>query len=471
MPKLKVYISSTYRDMADANVRDFIIERIQNGLPENFELTRIMEQMDGDFLNRFDIDFCLEQVRKADLYILLIGSRYGSSPEKYTNGKNELVVNEAGLSYTELEYITAEETFKTKFYGIYKIYISDLFFENIGGTIHSDLSDLSLKLKFDAFKKKVDNGASMITIDNDINLTKTINNKLSEFLNYSNSFIQLNINDYDKMSINRHTQHNIITTKKNPDILSDIEPLGKISKSVVFVFNSTCPDDDPEKFGKRIKNEVFDTINSNPDLQNPQYISFDDLISSALGNDSEEVISRILERILTKCSMFLFTETDNSCTFETLPTALRAEKKLNKFIYINIELNEHEKRNLFSINIITKFIQKMENTINSIIDENGKPYMSANLFFALNLISFEYDHYIKYNDMIASNLKQIECINLTKLDKVPSADVMNWLTNIINKKNMNLVPEEIYKFIFSDIKAPPKHYKEYIHLLETKIRV
>jgi hypothetical protein len=129
--KLKVYISSTFLDME--NARDKIIDRVNNGLSPYFELTEIMEKMKGDPANRTNVDICRAEVRKADLYILLTGKRYGSHPDVYKSKEGKLLQNAEGKSYTELEYDAACETITEKFYGIYKLELTDEFFTSATG--------------------------------------------------------------------------------------------------------------------------------------------------------------------------------------------------------------------------------------------------------------------------------------------------------------------------------------------------
>lgn len=85
----KVYISSTYKDLVvyrDA-IRDMFLSK---GLQEDFDLISMEGYVSES--GKKAIDVCLQDVRNADIYILILAKRYGSLIE----GKN--------ISYTEAEY-------------------------------------------------------------------------------------------------------------------------------------------------------------------------------------------------------------------------------------------------------------------------------------------------------------------------------------------------------------------------------
>lgn len=85
----KVYISSTYKDLVI--YRDAIRDMFQfKGLQEDYCLIS-MEGYVSESGKRA-IEVCLQDVREADIYILILAKRYGS------------VVAETGISYTEMEY-------------------------------------------------------------------------------------------------------------------------------------------------------------------------------------------------------------------------------------------------------------------------------------------------------------------------------------------------------------------------------
>lgn len=101
MSRLKVYISSTFRDLQD--YRSMVIREFESTFSEDFELSRVMERM---YDNGHSVPFvqdCEQQVRESDVYLLILGNRVGSRPP----GSNR--------SYTEHEYDTALQSRKRIF--------------------------------------------------------------------------------------------------------------------------------------------------------------------------------------------------------------------------------------------------------------------------------------------------------------------------------------------------------------------
>ncbi|MCW5516160.1 leucine-rich repeat domain-containing protein [Muriicola sp. Z0-33] len=93
MPKWKVYISSTFRDLKD--FRFELINLFQNQLKNNFELSEIMERMFDDGTYAPFVDDCVEAVQSSDIYIIILGNRTGSFPP------------DEERTYTEIELDTA----------------------------------------------------------------------------------------------------------------------------------------------------------------------------------------------------------------------------------------------------------------------------------------------------------------------------------------------------------------------------
>ena len=104
MSKRKVYISSTYRDLS--SIRDKIKNLItdQNVLGNYYDVAYIMENMSIAGDSDTALNQCLKQVNDADVYILIIGSWYGSLTTH--NGKEQ--------SYTQHEYDAVPKLNKKK---------------------------------------------------------------------------------------------------------------------------------------------------------------------------------------------------------------------------------------------------------------------------------------------------------------------------------------------------------------------
>ncbi len=93
MPKKKVYISSTFKDLKD--YRSLIKGIFDNQLAEQFELCKIMERMWDDGSQTPFVDECIREVKLTDIYIIILGNKVGSFPPKETR------------TYTEIELDTA----------------------------------------------------------------------------------------------------------------------------------------------------------------------------------------------------------------------------------------------------------------------------------------------------------------------------------------------------------------------------
>lgn len=96
MDRHKVYISSTYRDLADYRAR--VINFFLSGkMPDSFSLISMEGYVADDIQPS---DKCVEDVAKCDIYILIVAKRYGFIPPDTTK-------NPGRFSITEMEYETA----------------------------------------------------------------------------------------------------------------------------------------------------------------------------------------------------------------------------------------------------------------------------------------------------------------------------------------------------------------------------
>ncbi len=93
MAKLKVYISSTYRDLKEH--RKQLIEFFgKKTIKENFDLVSMEGYVATDIAPAME---CIEDVKQCDVFILVLANRYGFIPP----------ADPAGISITETEYNTA----------------------------------------------------------------------------------------------------------------------------------------------------------------------------------------------------------------------------------------------------------------------------------------------------------------------------------------------------------------------------
>lgn len=93
MPKQKVYISSTFRDLKE--YRATLIGLFQNQLKNNFELTEIMERMFDDGSTTPYWQDCVKAVEASDFYIIILGNRVGSFPPGQTRTYTEIEIDAA----------------------------------------------------------------------------------------------------------------------------------------------------------------------------------------------------------------------------------------------------------------------------------------------------------------------------------------------------------------------------------------
>jgi hypothetical protein len=97
MGQRRVYISSTFKDLE--RVREQIIQVVTdpNILGDDYSVAYIMESMKVFGNSASALEQCLDAVRSADVYILIIGNWYGTT----------IAYGGEDLSYTQHEYMTA----------------------------------------------------------------------------------------------------------------------------------------------------------------------------------------------------------------------------------------------------------------------------------------------------------------------------------------------------------------------------
>jgi hypothetical protein len=140
--KLQVFISSTYRDLIEE--RDYAIKGVLDSghFPVGMEFFK-----SGD---KTQIEVIRKAIDESDIYMLILGDRYGSIDEK------------SGKSYTELEYDYAIDTGKR----VFSIVLSDKYTSKLEVIEESN----SKKEKLDLFKNKVESKiCKFIDIKNEIN--------------------------------------------------------------------------------------------------------------------------------------------------------------------------------------------------------------------------------------------------------------------------------------------------------------
>ncbi|EKO3926134.1 DUF4062 domain-containing protein [Vibrio metschnikovii] len=145
--RLQVFVSSTYLDLI--NERQAAVSAILKSghIPAGMELFTAGDQSQWNIIKRW--------IDESDVYMLILGGRYGS------------VEPESGLSYTELEYNYALETGKPLFAVVIQDSALDKKIQDKG----SDVIERNYPVEYKAFKNKVlSNMSSFYADEKDIRL-------------------------------------------------------------------------------------------------------------------------------------------------------------------------------------------------------------------------------------------------------------------------------------------------------------
>ena len=439
MPKLKVYISSTFLDLQVP--RKLIMERIQKGLKDEFELTNIMEHMSGDGANRANIDICTAEVRKADVYFILVGNRYGSYPDKYSTKDGEQL-NALCKSYTEIEYDFACDTLQQKLYAIYKLELTDAFFEDAGVVNNFADTDATKIALLQQFSNKINETVSAIKIKSTEDLAININNKLTEFYIKYNTKIDLDITRADRISIDRKQMLNqFISIKDN------------ITRGAyVFLMEAENENDCYIEFTAKLQNEL---LKKEPP-KNIDFIKASCISAFKKKEDQEKALIRILKEV----SGNIYNEITNGITFEGIGNDLGKEiKNVTICFHVDCKLDIKED-GLNFMETIALFIHK----INSIINENIN--YKNNFFFIICAAS-------PLNEPLSANIKNnftgLNYYHIGRLPNVEKEDAFQWLETI-KQRNSNIEEDTnaLFRLVFMGDDNFPSKYKKCIELIDKR---
>ncbi len=439
MPKLKVYISSTFLDLEVP--RKLIMERVQKGLKDEFELTNIMEHMSGDGANRANIDICTAEVRKADVYFILIGNRYGSYPDKYSTKDGEQQ-NSLCKSYTEIEYDFACETLQQKFYGIYKLELADAFFEDAGVVNNYADTDASKKELLQKFSNKINQTVSAVKINTPEELAIKINDKLTEFYLKYNTKIDLDITNADRISIDRKQMLTQFSSIKD-----------NISKGAyVFLMEAENENDCYTEFSAKLQNEL---LKKEPP-KNIDFIKAGCVASFQKKEDQEKALIRILK----EASINIYGDIANGITFEGVAQDLGKDIK-NVTICFHVDCKTDIKEDgLNFMETIALFIHKISNVINENLSYRN------NFFFIICAASPQ-------NEPLPTNLKNhftgLNYYHIGRLPNVEKEDAFQWLETI-KQRNSNIEEDTkaLFRLVFMGDDNFPSKYKKCIELIDKR---
>jgi hypothetical protein len=264
--KLQVFVSSTYTDLIEE--RQAAVEAILDAghIPAGMELFKA---------GKSQLETIYKWIDNSDVYMLILGGRYGSIEE------------DSGLSYTELEYQYA----LSKNMPVFAIVLDDSFL-HIKASNAKNIFEKKSKAKFKKFKKFVEtkiiffvNNIDQISShiksqlndimnDTEYNLigwTKNISNKFlySINTNHEQSFAKM-ITDAKKVIITGRNIHNIISSHGN--VLEESIKSGCEYKILLFNYNSEARRILYEKFkyknyGKKTYKNFYATIDELNRLQ------------------------------------------------------------------------------------------------------------------------------------------------------------------------------------------------------------
>jgi hypothetical protein len=204
MPELKVFISSTYEDLRDC--REKIIDFFRDGLPDI--LFKGMETMPAS--DERPIDVCRQRVEESNVFILVVGKRYGWIP-------TDAVQNPQGLSITELEYEWAKRYYADQPGNTLLCFVADKN-TDLPGDKDADPQLLEeKKTKLTAFIRKVQSEAGIVptkgfmTADD---LVKQINKAL--WNRYTNRHSEKQLDREVVYCCNRDDNYRIFKTAPRP---------------------------------------------------------------------------------------------------------------------------------------------------------------------------------------------------------------------------------------------------------------
>ena len=389
--------------------REKILQAIQYNLHSSFELTDVMEMMRGDGENRWNIDICLKNVRLADVYIILIGKRFGSAPEQYTNMEKCCIQNAEGKSYTQLEYETACEVQKKKRYHIYKLELTEAFFAAETLDPKTDLADPLKKEKYEAFRKQLDETVSSIEVNSAGQLAKEVNDLLTKSFLIFKTILELKVSEEEQSSIDRRKQVDRLQT--------NLKQVRSRSNVVSLILNaSNSEDDQTDLFSKKIRK----LLRPYEDQEITRKLCWVD-VNSVAGSFSENT-EKLLDFILIDSSSNILRATSDFLTFDQLWTLIDKNNVQNRFFGFLIDLTQEDDQIQRFIHLVQMFVDKM----NALLRSNSFMYR---FYFIICVISKE-DLEGKFVPAYMPGWES-EYHDLGRLSYVEFSDIEDWLNVVI----------------------------------------
>ena len=403
-------------------------------------MTRIMEMMEGDYSARTNLQICLDEVKSADLYIILIAGRHGSYPE-FLNQADPPLLNKDRKSYTQLEYECACEVFKEKYYGILKLHLTDDFFKKEDIKMQRDIDDdAERKAKHDAFLKKLNFPDNVITINSFEDLLITVNKQASEFQMKYNQKLEVKIPDLEKFSINRSDQ------------IKKIESIDFDGGAYTFIVDVENENDCPEEFTSRLEHELMEE----EDVKKSRLINSNDIGSLTSEPD------RLMDRLLKAVSREIYGNRVNGITFSEFSQNI-THKKIDRNVligfYVDYEVDVLN-NNFNYVQIISDFIARIQ----GVLDEGG---FLMNFYFIIYLRS---DPKTDTSAHILPYLKNIRNYSLGKLQDVQKKDITDWLEGIRQRMYVQTDTDSLFKIMFYSEERFPTKYRRCLELIDKRTK-
>lgn len=201
--KIQVFVSSTYTDLIEE--RQSAVEAILDAghIPAGMELFKAG--------NKSQLQTIYKWIDESDVYMLILGGRYGS------------IEQESGKSYTQLEY----EYALSKRIPVFAVVLSDLFVTNkiktLGLSAVTEQNDLK---KYQEFKKVVMSKVVRM-VDDCKDIKIAIHTTLSEFFNEYNLIGWVRNNGKDE--VEKLLKENNLLLKKNKVLNEKVQELSNKS--------------------------------------------------------------------------------------------------------------------------------------------------------------------------------------------------------------------------------------------------
>lgn len=428
-------------------MREDIIRYISWERKEYYDFTTLMEMMKGSGKEETNLEICLDNVRKADVYILLFGKRYGSSPESLLKGKE--FTNTDNKSFTEFEYDCALETYQFKRYRYYHIEVSEEYIKHCNsGDSFSDLTDPRRNAGYERFKKKLDRSNGNIVVNSYADLQRELNTILSNTRDEYQSILELGIMEHHQIAINRTSQTAYLQQQARYLTDGNEDENGKRrSKIISFIVKSRNElNSDNDKlllFTKRARSILSNSANISKNIVD---------LNEVQSIDDKRVFSDFLK---LHVNSYLKGNDPSMYPVEKFISDVKSDKVQNEFWSFGIDARLGLEQVEPGIKKLTHFL----NTLNNELLQSEFYYKIYTFLFLISPdatadidtkdFSFEYKKFDQY------------------LADITLADIDEWFDFLLQDKSKEFADsfdvakkQQVINQIFLDRNSFPKNYRE-----------